>query len=181
MLRRRSQCVLREIEPASCPAGSCRSLLSEAWPLIRCFKRTDGLNTIIRRGDIGSLAVFGLRPMRRVFLRFFFRALFSLPSRIPDPYVVNAHRGTGMRPRITHPFMTTVSFKARQSARCAIDTFPVTGGGDENTEQKRDQQRTQRRLARNISPDTQRHSPPPAGAERAPPPPPPVPDCFRPP
>src|SRR5260370_29995332 len=58
------------------------------------------------------------------FFEIFFQGSVSLPSRIPDPYVVNAHRGTGMRPRITHPFMTTVSF-----ARCAIHPFPVTGGG----------------------------------------------------
>jgi hypothetical protein len=82
-LRRRSQCVVREIEATSCPAGPCRSLLSEAWPLIRCFKMTDGWKTTILRGEIGSLAVFALRPMRRAFLRFFFRALF--PCRPESP------------------------------------------------------------------------------------------------
>src|ERR1700754_74479 len=38
--------------------------------LIRCFRIADGLNTITRRGEIGtSLPVFGLRPMRCPFLR----------------------------------------------------------------------------------------------------------------
>ena len=35
------------------------------WSLIRCFRIADGLNTITRRGEIGtSVAVFGLRPIR---------------------------------------------------------------------------------------------------------------------
>ncbi len=62
------------------------------------------------------------------FFEMFLQGSVSLPSRIPDPSV-NAHRGTGMRPRITHPFVKTVSFKARQSALCAIHPFPVTDGG----------------------------------------------------
>src|SRR5438445_7529778 len=61
------------------------------------------------------------------FFEIFLQGSVSLPSRIHGPYV-NAHRGTGMRPRITHPFMKTMSFKARHSARCAIDPFPVTDG-----------------------------------------------------
>src|SRR6266852_4700858 len=61
-----------------------------------------------------------------------------------------------MRPWITHPFMKTLSFKARQS--------PTTGEG--NTQQKRDQQRTKRRFARNIAQDTQRHSRFPASLDR---------------
>ena len=33
--------------------------------LIRCLRMADGLNTITRRGEIGtSLPVFGFRPMR---------------------------------------------------------------------------------------------------------------------
>ena len=41
-----------------------------AWPLIRCFRIADGLNTITRRGEIGtSVPVFGLRPIRWPFLR----------------------------------------------------------------------------------------------------------------
>ncbi len=135
--RRRNQCVLRETEPTNCSAGSCHSVLPGAWPLIRCFRIADGLNTTIRRGDIGSLAVFagrlehhystrghrqlgGLRIAADApaFFEMFLQGSVSLPSRIPDP--LNAHRGTGMRPRITHPFMKTVSFKARHSVRCAI-------------------------------------------------------------
>ena len=38
--------------------------------MIRCFRIADGLNTITRRGEIGtSVPVFGLRPMRWPFLR----------------------------------------------------------------------------------------------------------------
>ena len=41
------------------------SPLATAWPLIRCFRIADGLNTITRRGEIGtSVPVFGLRPIR---------------------------------------------------------------------------------------------------------------------
>src|SRR4029077_18379281 len=41
-----------------------------AWPLIRCLRIADGLNTITRRGEIGtSLPVLGFRPMRWPFLR----------------------------------------------------------------------------------------------------------------
>ena len=37
---------------------------------MRCFKMADGLNTITRRGEIGtSVPVFGLRPIRWPFLR----------------------------------------------------------------------------------------------------------------
>src|SRR6478609_5796575 len=39
-------------------------------PLIRCLRIADGLNTMTRRGEIGtSLPVLGLRPMRWPFLR----------------------------------------------------------------------------------------------------------------
>src|SRR5262245_45719601 len=38
--------------------------------LIRCLRIADGLNTITRRGEIGtSFPVFGLRPTRSPFLR----------------------------------------------------------------------------------------------------------------
>src|ERR1700722_14638657 len=41
-----------------------------ACPLIRCFRMAEGLNTITRRGEIGtSVPVFGLRPIRWPFLR----------------------------------------------------------------------------------------------------------------
>ena len=37
---------------------------------MRCLRMADGLNTITRRGEIGtSLPVLGLRPMRWPFLR----------------------------------------------------------------------------------------------------------------
>src|SRR5258705_3000239 len=39
-------------------------------PLIRCFNIAEGLNSITRRGEIGSsVPVFGLRPIRWPFLR----------------------------------------------------------------------------------------------------------------
>src|SRR5262249_49166511 len=39
-------------------------------PLMRCLRIAEGLNTITRRGDIGtSVPVFGLRPIRWPFLR----------------------------------------------------------------------------------------------------------------
>jgi hypothetical protein len=45
--------------------------------LIRRFRTADGLNTMMRRGEIGtSLPVFGLRPIRRPFLRFLVMTLF---------------------------------------------------------------------------------------------------------
>jgi hypothetical protein len=75
--------VLREIERMNCSAGSCHSLLPGLWPLIRCFRTADGLNTTTRRGETGTLVVFGLRPLRWPFLRFFFRALF--PCRPESP------------------------------------------------------------------------------------------------
>src|ERR1035437_6438532 len=41
-----------------------------AWPLMRCLRIADGLNTITRRGEIGtSLPVLGFRPIRWPFLR----------------------------------------------------------------------------------------------------------------
>src|SRR5579883_2556110 len=41
-----------------------------AMPLMRCLRIADGLNTITRRGEIGtSLPVLGLRPTRCPFLR----------------------------------------------------------------------------------------------------------------
>src|SRR6202011_880377 len=46
------------------------SPLPVLWPLIRCFRMADGLNTITRRGEIGtSVPVLGLRPIRWPFLR----------------------------------------------------------------------------------------------------------------
>src|ERR1700761_1991115 len=65
--------------PAPCPiaALTCRAppfqesgdLLLEL-ELMRCLRIADGLNTMTRRGEIGtSLPVFGLRPMRWPFLR----------------------------------------------------------------------------------------------------------------
>src|SRR5215475_11041281 len=45
-------------------------LLAGVWPLIRCLRIADGLNTITRRGEIGtSVPVLGLRPTRWPFLR----------------------------------------------------------------------------------------------------------------
>ena len=75
--------MLREIEPTNSSVGSCRSLLPGPWPLIRCFRLADGLNTTIRGGETGTLVVFGLRPVRWPFLRFFFRVLF--PCRPESP------------------------------------------------------------------------------------------------
>src|SRR5438105_11676626 len=44
--------------------------LTGLWPLIRCFRMADALNTITRRGEIGtSVPVLGLRPIRWPFLR----------------------------------------------------------------------------------------------------------------
>src|ERR1044071_1515117 len=59
---------------SSRPRGNYPLLLSPLvgpWlPLIRCFRMADGLNTITRRGEIGtSVPVFGLRPIRWPFLR----------------------------------------------------------------------------------------------------------------
>jgi len=85
--------------------------------------------------QLGGLWIAADAP---AFFEMFLQGSVSLPSRIPDP--LNAHRGTGMRPRITHPFMKTVSFKARQSARCAIHPFPVTDGARREHPAKRDQQ-----------------------------------------
>src|SRR6266705_2194727 len=46
------------------------SLAPSDRELIRCLRTADGLNTITRRGEIGtSLPVFGLRPIRWPFLR----------------------------------------------------------------------------------------------------------------
>src|SRR5271163_3985159 len=48
--------------------GYC--LPPSASELIRCLRMADGLNTMTRRGEIGtSLPVLGLRPMRWPFLR----------------------------------------------------------------------------------------------------------------
>src|SRR6185437_9875611 len=50
--------------------GYCESPPFSWWPLMRCLRIADGLNTITRRGEIGtSLPVLGLRPMRWPFLR----------------------------------------------------------------------------------------------------------------
>ncbi len=46
------------------------AVAGDRWPLILCLRIADGLNTITRRGEIGtSVPVFGLRPMRWPFLR----------------------------------------------------------------------------------------------------------------
>src|SRR5262249_20932753 len=46
------------------------SLAPPEWLLMRCFRIADGLNTITRRGEIGtSLPVLGFRPIRWPFLR----------------------------------------------------------------------------------------------------------------
>src|SRR5262249_21994010 len=51
--------------------GVDAALSSPSGPaLMRCLRIADGLNTITRRGEIGtSVPVFGLRPMRWPFLR----------------------------------------------------------------------------------------------------------------
>jgi hypothetical protein len=55
------------------------------WPLIRCFRIADGVNTITRRGEFGtSEPVFGLRPIRRPFLSFLVMAFFPCSFRIAD-------------------------------------------------------------------------------------------------
>src|SRR5882672_9846460 len=47
-----------------------RYLISSASALMRCLRIADGLNTITRRGEIGtSLPVLGLRPILWPFLR----------------------------------------------------------------------------------------------------------------
>src|SRR5665213_795909 len=47
-----------------------RQTAGSAWPLMRCFRIAEGLNTMTRRGEIGtSMPVFGLRPIRWPFLR----------------------------------------------------------------------------------------------------------------
>src|SRR5204862_629056 len=44
--------------------------VTTGWELMRCLRIADGLNTITRRGEIGtSLPVFGLRPIRCPFFR----------------------------------------------------------------------------------------------------------------
>jgi hypothetical protein len=60
------------------------------------------------------------------FFEIFLQGSVSLLSRIPDP-LVNAHRGTAMRPWFTHPFIKTLSFKARPSALCALRAAFATG------------------------------------------------------
>ena len=64
--------------PAPVMVAPLNELFSRRWPspllallpLIRCFRMADGLNTITRRGEIGtSVPVFGLRPIRWPFLR----------------------------------------------------------------------------------------------------------------
>src|SRR5262249_37639575 len=48
----------------------CYGVPPPEFALIRCFRIADGLNTITRRGEIGtSFPVFGLRPIRCPFLR----------------------------------------------------------------------------------------------------------------
>src|ERR1700676_328824 len=55
------------------------------WPLIRCFRIADGVNTITRREEFATSApVFGLRPIRRPFLSFLVIALFPCSFRIAD-------------------------------------------------------------------------------------------------
>src|SRR4051812_49834139 len=52
------------------PYESSSRALSPLSGLIRCLRIADGLNTMTRRGEIGtSLPVFGLRPTRWPFLR----------------------------------------------------------------------------------------------------------------
>jgi hypothetical protein len=54
------------------------------WPLIRCFRIADGVNTITRREEFAtSEPVFGLRPIRRPFLSFLVIALFPAVSESP--------------------------------------------------------------------------------------------------
>jgi hypothetical protein len=54
-------------EPSSATADV---LVPDRFPLICCFRIADGLNTITRRGEIGtSVPVCGLRPIRCFFLR----------------------------------------------------------------------------------------------------------------
>src|SRR5579862_6390988 len=59
---------------ASCSRPETTGQLEGASPLfpelMRCLRIAEGLNTMTRRGEIGtSLPVFGLRPMRWPFLR----------------------------------------------------------------------------------------------------------------
>src|SRR4029079_379666 len=61
--------VRRFIQGPGSPGYSEASPFS-AWPLMRCLRIADGLNTMTRRGEIGtSLPVLGLRPIRWPFLR----------------------------------------------------------------------------------------------------------------
>src|SRR6266851_7632134 len=66
------------MHPVPCPPPLCSArevyrtyLLPPASTLLmRCLRIADGLNTITRRGEIGtSLPVLGLRPIRWPFLR----------------------------------------------------------------------------------------------------------------
>src|SRR5258708_7981503 len=65
-----SKCLLLWIAVEAIVYSDLSPPLAGLWPLIRCFRMADGLNTITRRGDIGtSVPVFGLRPIRWPFLR----------------------------------------------------------------------------------------------------------------
>src|SRR5262245_64228856 len=65
------------MHPVPCPPPPCspRGVENYLLPpasalLMRCLRIADGLNTITRRGEIGtSLPVLGLRPIRWPFLR----------------------------------------------------------------------------------------------------------------
>src|SRR4030095_4515829 len=62
------------IDAAFAPAGldpvACYCAPPSELALMRCLRMADGLNTITRRGEMGtSLPVLGLRPIRCPFLR----------------------------------------------------------------------------------------------------------------
>src|ERR1700733_6372660 len=69
-IRRLVQMLAPLVAPVEGIQSAVPSPLLALWPLIRCFRMADGLNTITRRGEIGtSVPVLGLRPMRWPFLR----------------------------------------------------------------------------------------------------------------
>src|SRR5215468_3220450 len=64
------------MRPVPCPPPLCslsrefRYFRASESVLMRCLRIADGLNTITRRGEIGtSVPVFGFRPIRWPFLR----------------------------------------------------------------------------------------------------------------
>src|SRR5438874_4242199 len=103
-------------------------------PLLQNSGRLEHHDLTRGNRQLGSLRIAADAP---AFLGILLQGSVSLPSRIPGPYL-NAHRGTGMRPRITHPFMKTMSFDSPRAAPSI--RFPSPTARDENTEQKRDQQ-----------------------------------------